>query len=726
MTTQSAPVAFLLSLAVSSVVAAQQATPSTAGNPAQQPPESRQSSAQDPKVQAAGDQRLDPVIITATRSAASAMEAPYATATVGAAEIEERSMRSTPQALRYVPGVMVQETSPGQGSPFIRGFTGYGNVLLIDGVRLNNSTFRSGPNQYWSTVDSLSIDRLEVLKGPAGALYGSDAVGGTVQAITVSPWTYADKGISHGGSVYTRAASAENSIAGRAEVSVGQTWDDGSRTGFLVGGDSRYLDDIEAGEGTGLQENTGYDEQALDVKVEHHVDSKSKFVFLQQAVNQNDVPRTHATVDGISWRGTTVGTDLQRDLDQRRRLTYLQYHVDDLDGAFSSMRFNASWQEQSEDQDRTTGAGAFQQQGFEVGTLGLWAQFESETDLGTLTYGVDWYNDSVDSYSSTNPIQGPVADDASYDLLGVFVQDQTPLWEGSELIVGGRWTYAAADADSVRDPATGTQIALDDSWTQLTGNARLRQDLVEKQWNVFGGVSQGFRAPSLADLTLLDLARSGEIEVPSTGLDPEEYLTYEVGTKVQQGTVTAQCAWFWTDIEDQIQRFPTGTTIGTSQVITKENVGNGYIQGVELESAWRFVESTTLFGNVTWQQGRVENYNSGGTELQEEHVSRLMPLTGLVGVRWQPEGSRFRVETLVLHAEEQDKLSAGDVRDTQRIPPGGTPSWTIWNAWLVWDMTERAKLVLGCENLTDDDYRVHGSGSNSPGRNFLVSMRVTF
>ena len=110
MTTQSAPVAFLLSLAVSSVVAAQQATPSTAGNPAQQPPESRQSSAQDPKVQAAGDQRLDPVIITATRSAASAMEAPYATATVGAAEIEERSMRSTPQALRYVPGVMVQET----------------------------------------------------------------------------------------------------------------------------------------------------------------------------------------------------------------------------------------------------------------------------------------------------------------------------------------------------------------------------------------------------------------------------------------------------------------------------------------------------------------------------------------------------------------------------------------------------------------------------------------
>ena len=716
MTKSHAPAAILLSLAVSAVVSAQQAT--TPGIPAQDP--ARESVQEKPQ-----DQRLEPVIITATRSAARAMDAPYATATVDAQEIEERSMRSTPQALRYVPGVMVQETSPGQGSPFIRGFTGYGNVLLIDGVRLNNSTFRSGPNQYWSTVDALSIDRLEVLKGPAGALYGSDAIGGTVQAITVSPWTYADKGTAHGGSAYTRAASAENSIVGRAEVSVGQTWDDGSRTGFLVGGDTRHLDDIEAGEGTGLQPNTGYDEQALDVKVEHHLDSKSKFVFLQQAVNQNDVPRTHATTDGISWRGTTVGTDLQRDLDQRRRLTYLQYHVEDLEGAFSSIRFNVSWQEQTEDQDRTTGAGAFQQQGFEVGTLGLWGQFESETDLGTLTYGIDWYRDSVDSYSSTNPIQGPVADDASYDLLGVFVQDVTPLWEDSELVVGGRWTYAAADADSVRDPATGTQIGLDDSWTQLTGNVRLRQDLVAKQWNVFGGVSQGFRAPSLADLTLLDLARSGEIEVPTPGLDPEQYLTYEVGTKVQKGDVTAQFAWFWTDIEDQIQRFPTGATIGTSQVITKENVGNGYIQGVELESAWRLVDSTTLFGNVTWQQGRVENYNSSAT-LQEEHVSRLMPITGLVGVRWQPGGSRFHVETLVMHAEEQDKLSAGDARDTQRIPPGGTPSWTTWNAWLVWNMTDQARLVLGCENLTDDDYRVHGSGSNSPGRNFLMSLRVAF
>ena len=71
------------------------------------------------------------------------------------AYIQERlQARSLPEALEETPGVGVQKTGPGQGSPFIRGFTGFRNVMLIDGIRLNNSTFREGPNQYWSTVDS--------------------------------------------------------------------------------------------------------------------------------------------------------------------------------------------------------------------------------------------------------------------------------------------------------------------------------------------------------------------------------------------------------------------------------------------------------------------------------------------------------------------------------------------------------------------------------------------
>ena len=94
----------------------------------------------------------------------------------------EQMAASVPEALSETPGVLVQQTAHGQGSPYLRGFTGFRTVALVDGIRLNNSTFRDGPNQYWSTIDALAITRLEVVKGPASVMYGSDAVGGTVNA----------------------------------------------------------------------------------------------------------------------------------------------------------------------------------------------------------------------------------------------------------------------------------------------------------------------------------------------------------------------------------------------------------------------------------------------------------------------------------------------------------------------------------------------------------------
>jgi hemoglobin/transferrin/lactoferrin receptor protein len=59
-------------------------------------------------------------------------------------------------------------------------------------------------------------------------------------------------------------------------------------------------------------------------------------------------------------------------------------------------------------------------------------------------------------------------------------------------------------------------------------------------------------------------------------------------------------------------------------------------------------------------------------------------------------------------------------------PPGGTPSYTLWNLRCGFRLDERATLEVACENVTDVDYRVHGSGSNGLGRNFIIGMSVTF
>ncbi|HKS16386.1 MAG TPA: Plug domain-containing protein, partial [Planctomycetota bacterium] len=143
--------------------------------------------------------------------------APYSIDLLPDESMQERQNRTLPDALKEMPGVSVQKTSAGHGSPFIRGFTGFRNVLLIDGIRLNHAGFRDGPNQYWNTIDSFTVGSLEVLRGPSSVLYGSDAIGGTVyvHSRTIDRFP---KEWEIGGRAVGRYSSAEQSFTERLEM----------------------------------------------------------------------------------------------------------------------------------------------------------------------------------------------------------------------------------------------------------------------------------------------------------------------------------------------------------------------------------------------------------------------------------------------------------------------------------------------------------------------------
>ena len=108
-----------------------------------------------------------------------------AASVVSLQDLSERLPRSVPDALRGEPGVYVQQTAHGQASPYLRGLTGQQTVMFFDGVRLNNSTFRQGPNQYFFTINSRTIDHLEIQRGSASTRWGSDAIGGAILATPI-------------------------------------------------------------------------------------------------------------------------------------------------------------------------------------------------------------------------------------------------------------------------------------------------------------------------------------------------------------------------------------------------------------------------------------------------------------------------------------------------------------------------------------------------------------
>lgn len=663
---------------------------------------------------------LAETIITPTRAPRKAISVPYTIEEIDSETIYERNYRSLPQIFRDTPGIMVQETAPGHGSPYIRGFTSFRNLFLIDGIRLNNSVFRSGPNQYWSTVDSWSLSEIEVVKGPSSVLYGSDAIGGTVNALTSGPFDQARDGVY--GDLQYRWSSAEDS--NQARVQAGSVWQ--GKSGVQVGITGKNFGDLRGGDETGRQRETGYSEVDADLKYENYLDPSTRFVFGMQHVYQNDVPRTHRTIFAVPFEGTTVGSDLRRVHDQERTLAYAQLHGEDVDAFFDSYQLSLSYHAQNETRHRTRSSLAREDQGFEVDTLGLFANFGSNSSIGRLTYGFDFYHDEVDSFRTGEPIQGPVADDSSYDLGGIYLQDEIEINEKLDAILGARFNYAAADADAVEDPVSSTKTSITEDWTALVGSARLSYALEEDETYLFGGVSQGFRAPNLSDLTRFDSARTNEFEIPSPDLDAERSISYEVGVKTQQERVAGQMAFFYTEIEDQIVRVPTGNTNGMGEFeITKDNVGEGFVYGIELEGDLRLTNYWSVFFNGTYQYGKVDTFRTSAPVAEEDFLSRLMPLTAQLGLRFDNDARDKWGEALVRYADDADKLSTRDASDTSRIPPGGTPSYTVFSLRGGWQITESADLVIELENLTDEDYRVHGSGHNMPGRGVNVGLRVS-
>ncbi len=672
-----------------------------------------------------GAYKLDEIVVTASRRPENVFSEPYAINVTDALElVAVRQVRTVPDALRELSGVMVQKTGHGQGAPFIRGFTGLRTLFLIDGIRLNNSTFREGPNQYWNTVDPFTVQRLELVKGPSSTLYGSDAIGGTVNAITRS---FDDlEGDQTRGRIVFRTASAEDSFSLRPEFGFSH-----KKMAIFAGISLKDFGDLRAGGGTGRQPKTGYQERDADAKLQYALSATSDITIAAQHVVQDDAWRVHKTIYGESWRGTTVGNELRRSLDQERSLAYLQYRVRNLKVLHGgNLTVSLSHHQQDEDRLRIKADGNYDQQGTTVGTFGLWGQVEIPSEYGTWTVGVEAYRDSVDSFRNDydvednllrSRVQGPVADDASYALADAYVQNQMNIGEGSELVAGVRLTSARASADSVQDPTTGERMSSSDNWSDVTASLRLGHRLGnDGRTRLFAGVSQGFRAPNLSDLTRFDSARSNEIETPVPGLEPEHFTNIEVGVKYDSGSLTGQVAFFHTIIDGMIVRTPTGRVIDGENEITKQNSGDGYVNGLEMQLRYSVSEMWQLFGNLTWLRGEVDTFPDAARA--REPLDRQMPPQLYLGGRWQHPQDRMWFEALLSIVEEQDRLSSRDRADTDRIPVGGTPGYSYFTLRGGWRIQNDWRLSIAAENILDENYRTHGSGLNEPGRNLVLSV----
>jgi hemoglobin/transferrin/lactoferrin receptor protein len=427
-----------------------------------------------------------------------------------------------------------------------------------------------------------------------------------------------------------------------------------------------------------------------------------------------------------------VGSDLHRDLDQHRDMVYLRVHWEEAE-MIDRARFGVMLHDQFENQDRLRSTFVTEYQEFDVRTYGMYFNVEKETDLGLFRAGVDGCWDFVDSERTDyNPsgsvqsvfVQGAVADDSNVLLGGVFFENDYPLTEHLTLNSGVRYTYSRVEADQVVDPTGPGALEIDDRYQALSGEIGLHYQWDEHLATSVTG-SRAVRTPNLSDLTRFDSARTNEIETPSPGLREERFTTVQLGSRVECEQSAVEVTGYMTWIDDLIVRFPTGAVIGGANEVRKANAGSGRVWGIDLAGTQQLCTAWSTRVHGSYVIGDSRNFVAAGMT-DREPVSKLPPLRGGIDLRYDHPGSSVWVEAGYTVAAKQDRLSSSDEGDTSRIPPGGTPGYQVVSIRGGCEPIENLTVLAAVENLTNEDYRLHGSGVNEPGTNAILGVRWRF
>ena len=455
---------------------------------------------------------LETVQVTATRRAESTFDVPVATDVIDRDEIRAAAPQTVMDALRGQAGAYVQQTTPGQGVVILRGLKGSEVLHVVDGFRLNNAIFRNAPNQYVALVDSQSLARIEAVRGPMSALYGSDAMGGVLQMLTWEPRFDGSEWQTRG-LLRSMYGSADDSTLSRVEGVLG-------RERLVMSGGATYQDVNERRVGGGEElPYTQFTARAADAKVRALVTAGNELTLSLQYSEQPRTPRYDELTPGYGQAQASSAVYWFEP--QRRDFAQLRWRGSDPTGAWDSAEAQVG-QQTIEDGRRNRDSGSnYEDRESNVDTSrGL--AFQASKAIGArhhLTYGLDHYEDEVESSRTrTDVVTGATGvraprfpDGSTMSQAGAFVADDWSVGERLDVLGGVRWNMSRT-----RLPASGGFAATTVEDDGFAGNLGVACALTESVRFV-ANLGQGFRAPNVFDLGTYRRPPGQSLQRPESG-----------------------------------------------------------------------------------------------------------------------------------------------------------------------------------------------------------------
>ena len=653
--------------------------------------------------------QLDTLQVTAGKRVERTSEAPQGITVVSREEIQAAAPQIWADALRGQPGAFYQSSGPGQGMVIVRGLKGSEVLHLVDGMRLNNAMFRNAPSQYIALVDALSLDRIELLRGPSSALYGSDAMGGVVQLLTPEQRFDAEHWQQRG-QLSFRASSQDLSYATRASVAAGR-----SGTSVQLGVTTlNYGERITAADGR--LDRTDYDARGLDAKLQQ-VFADGEWTASIQDFRIPQLTRYHQVVAGFD---SEPSSEIARFLPNRRQATQLRYrHLATL-GPVEDLTLRIGQQTIIDHQlSRDLGSDINEFERNRSQLTGVTAQASTTFAAGShLIYGLDIYHDRISSRrdetdlgtGNTSEVRSRFPDGSEERMLGLFAHQEWRTRKDWLIDLGLRFSVVKTEL-----PAADRGIGVTVDESDISGSLGLSLPVAQR-WRWLVNAGRGFRAPNVFDLGTLGERPGNRFNVPNPDLQPETLLSLDTGFKYAGNNCVAEVIAFASDYQDRITTVNTGNPRGDGRTeVQSRNVAEARYRGLELGGRCRLLSA--------WQLGATPNYTHGEEQLPDSTTpaNRVPPLNGQLDLRYLPSAN-LEMRLTLNFADRQDRLAPSDVRDS-RIDPNGTPGWSTSDFQLRWWNQQGTEISAGIRNLFDEAYREHGSGIDGAGRGVIFSLQ---
>ena len=705
---------------------------------------------------------LDRVVVTATRTEREIADVPATVSAIDRREMDEMIARDLEDLFRYEPGVTVTRDVGrfGIGDIRIRGLGGNRVRLETDGIAVSDAfSIGSYSNANRNFVDLDTLKAVEVVRGPASALYGSDALGGVVAFMTKDPEDYVGTGDDYFGIKLGYDGDWQGLFGGLTTAFAGERWSGLAAIGHHQGRETGNKGDNDV---TGNARTTPNpqerDGRSLLSKLVYDLNTSHRFRLTVEGNEDHTDTDVLSSIGFSPLTGATTTSLRGRDRQTRARVS-LDWEASGLDAALADS-FNVKLYRQDSEttqdtaEDRVLGSGAAQTRlrsfNFDQRDVGLQANMFKAFGTGSvehaLTYGIDVSVDRVrqkrdglvvDPGGIASPVMPPdvfpVRDFPNSEMsnAALYVQDEMNFADGRVTLVPGLRVdhyrlkpeidpiFAADNPGVAVDALSETSVSpkLGVVWRFDAG------------WSMFASYAHGFRAPPYNDVNLgFTNLQFGYTAIPNPDLEPETSDGIELGLRYAGDVAHASLSAYYNRYDDFIEslRFVGFNNQGL-MVFQSQNVEDAEIQGVEVSGGIDFggyserLAGWSLRGAATWSEGEDR---SDGTPL-----STVDPLRATLGLAYGT--GDWGVEL------------AGRFAARKRDLPGdtdfATPGYGVFDLLAHWNFAPGATVNAGVFNLADRKYWDTGelplgtlaaSGTldryTAPGRNLGVSLSVNW